>query len=212
MSVGGRSTCQLTSVRICLVHFPFLWLPSFDRKIVKVLASCCGVIDPIQLMEIVMATVKLCLAISPVVCISFSWLVHLLPCKLSKVLHTHGKTTRNPLSLRKYRGRASICRSLRVVAFCATIVSLSIHFSLRYGNLQSGQLNYSSPGPGRLVHEPNSRVSHHSLDEVFHSCFHVWALGVQFSLSLLFYPCLGYPGEGPLGLVSLNITSLVQNL
>ena len=215
MSVGCGSTCRLISMRICLVHFSFLWLPSFGRKIVEVLAGGCEVVDPLQLMELVMATVKLCLAFSPVVCISLSWLVHLLPCKLSKVLRTHGKTTRNPLNLRMYRGRASICRGLRVVAFCATIVSPSspsIHFSLRYGNLQSGQLNYSSPGPGRLVHEPNSRVLHHSIDEVFHSCFHVWALGVQFSLSQLFYPCLGYPGEGPLGLVSLNITSLVKNL
>lgn len=117
MSVGCGSTCRLISMRICLVHFSFLWLPSFGRKIVEVLAGGCEVVDPLQLMELVMATVKLCLAFSPVVCISLSWLVHLLPCKLSKVLRTHGKTTRNPLNLRMYRGRASICRGLRVVAF-----------------------------------------------------------------------------------------------
>ena len=160
-----------------------------------------------------MATVKLCLAFSPLVCLSLSWLVHLLPCKLPKVVCTHGKISENSLSLRMYRGRASICRGLRVVVFCATIMSPSTDFLSRYGNLQPEQVNYSSPGPGRLVHAPNSTVSHHSIDEVFHSsCFHLWALGVQFSLSLLYYPCLGYPGEGPLGLVSLNITSLVKNL
>lgn len=66
MSVGCGSTCRLISMRICLVHFSFLWLPSFGRKIVEVLAGGCEVVDPLQLMELVMAMVKLCLAFSPV--------------------------------------------------------------------------------------------------------------------------------------------------
>ena len=199
-------------MRICLVYLLFQWFPSSDRIIVELLASGCEVVDPIRIMELVMATVKLCLAFSPVVCLSLSWLVHLLPCKLPKIVRRKGNISRNSLSLRMYRGRASICRGLRVVAFCAVIMSPNIDFFPRYRALQSEQLNNSSPGTGRLVHAPNSTVSHHSIDEVFHSCFRLWALGVQFSLSLLFHPCLGYPGEGPLGLMSINITSLVKNL